>query len=62
VTVGAPDQILVAADPCDLIERGFLLSHVLSQTRLANPCLSPSGELVWNGTTRYVYRTHLAGS
>jgi hypothetical protein len=61
VTVGAPDQILVAADPCDLIDRGFELGHIVSRKALTNTCLTPSGELRWNGRTRYLYRTTLTG-
>jgi hypothetical protein len=61
VTVGAPDQILVAADPCDLIDRGFDLGHIVARRALTNPCLTKAGELRWNGRTRFLYRTTLTG-
>jgi hypothetical protein len=62
VQVGAPDQIIVQADPCDLVDRGFAVSHVLSQTQLQNACLTPEGTMEWSGRTRYVYSTGYSGT
>jgi hypothetical protein len=60
VTVGAPDQILVTVDPCDLVHRGFALSHVVARSPLDNECLAPAGVFQWAGATRYIYETDLA--
>lgn len=57
ITNGAPDQISLAVDPCDLVRRGFRVGHIMSQTPLANSCLRPAGQLAWAGTTRYLYTT-----
>jgi hypothetical protein len=62
VSVGSADQILVAADPCDLAARGFALGHVLSRGPLDNSCLSPAGTLQWQGSTRYMYRVAQPGN
>jgi hypothetical protein len=59
ISTGAPDQIVVAVDPCDLVDRGFELDHILSRTPLENECLTPDGELEWAGSVRYVYATDL---
>jgi hypothetical protein len=62
VTVGAPDQIRLIVDPCDLVDRGFAVGHVVSTTPLDSDCLTPAGEFEWISTTRYVYATDLADS
>jgi hypothetical protein len=61
VATGAPDQILVQVDPCDLARRGFHLTHVVSRTSLHNGCLTRTSTVRWSGTTRYVYEVS-AGS
>jgi hypothetical protein len=61
VTAPVPDQILLQADPCDLVGRGFPLADIISTVPLGNSCLTPNGTLEWNGSERYLYRTDLAG-
>lgn len=57
VTAPVPDQILVQADPCELVDNGLPLSHVISRNPLPNECLTAAGTLEWNGSVRYVYET-----
>ncbi|MFT4262300.1 MAG: hypothetical protein QM572_02865 [Nocardioides sp.] len=49
------DQIVMATSPCALAEREPRLTHILSTTRLNDPCLTPAFRMRWQGQRFWAY-------